>query len=211
MLTIPEITSLINALGTRQNAGKIAYLKRRESQYGHHSSPTAVRFLSDLEQVPTVQADTYSHPEAAAHTQTTRVGDTLTPADLIWLQRLPADPAKVTHDDAVTLAAMMHRLNAMTNASDSRLIKSIARPVMDYHDQKAAEVAAENVQKPLPTVPQSALAALCEAVRNSTTELTDDEVVSRASATLRDILAQREAAKSDARSAARMTPTVGRQ
>jgi hypothetical protein len=145
----------------------------------------------------------YAHPERAARSVPDHSGrggpdlkTGLEPADLVWIQRLPTDPTKVTYADAVQLASLYNATKPGT--PDRRLAESIWRPVKEVHDLKAAEAELELARQPLPDVPSSALGALTEAVRAETTELTDDEVVARASQMLRTALdgrtAQRDAA-----------------
>jgi hypothetical protein len=145
----------------------------------------------------------YAHPERAARHPRDASGrggpdlkTGLEPADIVWLQRLPTDPTKVTYADAVQLASLYNATKP--NTSDRRLVESIWRPVKQVHDLKAAEAELELARQPLPDVPSSALGALTEAVRAETSELTDEEVVARASQMLRTALdgrtAQRDAA-----------------
>jgi len=145
----------------------------------------------------------YPHPERAARLApdtSDRGGPDmktgLQPADLIWIQRLPVDPTQVTYADAVQLASLYNVTKPGT--SDRRLVESVWTPVKRVHDRKAAEAELEVARQPLPSVPSSALGALTEAVRAETSELTDDEVVARASQLLRTALdgrtAEREAA-----------------
>lgn len=140
----------------------------------------------------------YSHPERAARFVPQGAGASgtdgrtgLEPADIVWMQRLPTDPAQVTYADAVQLASLMQLTKP--NTADRRLAESIWRPVKHVHDLKAAEVELENARRPLPDVPSTALGALAEAVRAEVPQLTDDEVVGRASNMLREALDGRTA------------------
>lgn len=72
----------------------------------------------------------------------------LSGADLLWLQRLPEDPAAVTFDDAVRLARMADSINASTAPASAMLVKSLWEPIKDLHDEAGARDELARVREP---------------------------------------------------------------
>lgn len=105
----------------------------------------------------------YIHPEKSS-SRLRREADDLTPSELVWLQRLPIDPTKITHDEAARLAAMYSSLSGMKAESSKQLVASIWLPVKAIHDQLAADDALARAKQPLPATPASAGSALEEAL-----------------------------------------------
>lgn len=214
-LTSRQILDLVTSRAGAGKAGAAMALKRQLNRPGKTTFGAADqrRFLQAfLDQRPdgagsTTVKKTYAHPERAARQPVDMSGrggpdlkSGLQPADIVWLQRLPTDPSQVTYTDAVQLAGLYNATKPGT--SDRRLAESIWRPVKQVHDLKAAEVDLEIARRPLADVPSSALGALTEALRAETTELTDDEVVGRASQLLRTALDGRTAGRDAAIAAA---------
>ncbi len=147
--------------------------------------------LRDLEERPTRQLDSYQHPEQEASRRLRKEGG-LTPAELVWVQRVDGDPAKVSFDDAVDLALLAR---TVPRGGDARLVAAVWKPIKHVHDRLAAQVELRNARAPLPDVPSSAINAVAVALAREVPELTDDEVFGRASRQLADALAERERAR----------------
>ncbi len=109
-------------------------------------------------------------------------------ADIMWLGRLPADPAQVSAADAKRLAELS--LAVVPGSSDQVLLDSVFKPVRAHHERKAAAIEVENARRrlnPVEATPgrQSGIAALAEqalavAIRDQEPALHDDEARSRA-------------------------------
>lgn len=142
----------------------------------------------------------YQHPARAAKS----MGPPDTPgrlggADLVWLQRLPSDPAEVTFADAVTLASLAGHVE--TRTADRRLLDAVWEPVKLVHDLRQAEAdLTAATARVVPRADQSADAvnAVADAVLEQTPNLTRGEATGRAAALLSEIagrlLADRDAA-----------------
>lgn len=202
MLTSKQILTLIEGrqVGIRGHAMALKRVLDRERFTALSDQKKLLDAYAQRERTPT---ETYAHPETRAKSMPldhSRQGDQRTaklePADIAWLQRLPSDPRAVTYADAVQLATFARNIPGRT--ADRRLLDAVWLPVKQIHDLRAAEADLANARQQLPEVPSSALGALAEAVRSETTELTDDEALSRASTLLRDTL-DRRSAERDAR------------
>jgi hypothetical protein len=156
-LTATEIDDVLSNHDKPSNLGKVSFLHQRETALVGRPgySRNAETFLGDLRAARPTEppAPAYLHP---AHDQAamgaTNAADALTPSDLVWLQRVPADPAAVPYDDAVTLARMRDNLSDRTNPYDARLVRSIATPVLEHHDRLAAESTLAAISRnPLPS------------------------------------------------------------
>jgi hypothetical protein len=104
----------------------------------------------------------------------------LTPSDLMWLERLPRDPADVSYEDARALSQLAH--STEPGSADARLMNSIYEPVRRLHAGRLAQVELARLEEtPLPDVPANqAVAALAKAYLREIPVLTEDEAVGRA-------------------------------
>ncbi|MDQ6746901.1 MAG: hypothetical protein M3010_02160 [Candidatus Dormibacteraeota bacterium] len=196
--TILDLVSQPPSLGLK---GKIAYHQRaqRTSMNAFNGPSSHQRFLDDLaaqcETLPPPTATASGHPADDPRARSVKPVDGLAPSDLAWLTRLPADPAQVPYDDAVSLASLASGLSAFKYPSDARLLQSVWQPVKEIHDANAARVALDQAQTPVPSVPSSALSALTDAIAAEVPQLDSTEAVARAGAQLRDTLDKRTAAR----------------
>lgn len=194
MLTSSRIIGMIKAPATGVNAGKARFAVGR-----HQDVPSHAQFAADMADIQRAPATVSAmHPADAVRGNTGRHKQ-LEPSDLLWLQRLPQDPAKVPFEDAVTVAGMHEGLarNQPIGSSDRRLIDSVWRPIEAHHDQRAAAAALTNAARPLPSVPASALPALADAIAAEVPSLSDAEVMARAQDALRQALEERSAAHTE--------------
>lgn len=193
MLTSQQILAMIKAPSTGVSAGRAQYAASREARdtrglRSHREFAEAMARLPVPQPVTTVR-----HPTDALRGQDRRHRE-LTPSDLVWLQRLPQNPADISFADATTLAAMAKGLaqHQPAGSSDRRLIDSIWRPVRKHYDVQVADAAVRNTEQRPPEIPSSALQALVDALRvELPPEFSDAEVVSRASETLSGALEER--------------------
>ncbi|AUZ88529.1 hypothetical protein CVO76_13450 [Arthrobacter agilis] len=91
--------------------------------------------------------------------------ESLSPSDLIWIQRLPTDPAKITFQDATRLAHLSRYLNSVENPSDSNLLQSVWMPVKEYHDRRQAVALAHNANLPPANLHLESVHALRDIIR----------------------------------------------
>ncbi|WP_157720033.1 hypothetical protein [Microlunatus sagamiharensis] len=110
-------------------------------------------------------------------------------ADLAWIQRLPADPAKISPEDVQALKGMASQ--AAMGTSDHRLIRAVLGPVETYHAKREAEANLANLSRPLTQIPANAADALSAILAREVPDLRDDERYSRASAMVRDAVNHR--------------------
>lgn len=187
---------IIRMVTTRVNLGAVEAARRfgvRGGPLGHAGSVPGNRdqevFLQDLQPQARPQGRPL-HPGArvTAHPNVTA----LTPADLVWLQRLPQNPEAVSFADAAAVAQLAASISPVDNRSDSRLVQSIWRPLKAHHDGVQAHADLEAAKKPLPPVPASTVPALVDALRAELPQHTDDEVLGRAEQVLTQALTARE-------------------
>jgi hypothetical protein len=179
---------------TGLSKGKVNSMQDRLQRARGERTGDRTRLLQELYNRPTTSGPgvTHLHPEAEARHVRRESSDDLTPAELLWLQRLPLDPAAVTHDDAVQLASMNAGLAASKSPSSKRLVESVWLPVKTLHDQRVADDELASLRQGLAPVPASAHAALTEAIAtehpdwpsgatsSAATELLDKAVARRA-------------------------------
>ena len=215
-----KILELLQAPATGMSRGRAFHARSEAKRPGTGATAAQRRFTEALTDLPRRTSEAYAHPATSA-IGARHETPALTPADLMWLDRLPRDPAQVSFNDARRLASMEAGLrDGRAPASDRRLLASIWEPVRSVHDRKAAEVALRNAQQPLPQVPSGALDALVDAISAELPELHDDEVVLRASRMLHEALdnrsrsrevaidaATRQLDELDAAQQARLAPT----
>lgn len=205
MLTTKQISDLIAKPITRTSQGRAAYLAAQEKQSGERNGATSAnqrRFLDDFQAVavPESTATKYNHP-GRPPLPFRKDGQPLSPSDLAWLQRLPADPTQVPHDDARQLATIAASLSPTKNPDDHRLVASAWEPIRDFHDSNEARLHLQAAQTTQPSLPSSTLPALADAVMSETPQLQPHEAIARAGQLLQDAAANR-AITSDAAAAA---------
>ncbi len=205
MLSSTEIVKAVTSTRSGGNAGSLAFLARRERDKG---TVKQTAFLKDAQQqhpvgtAPTAQA--YDHPDRLAYHSKPRPDGPLTPTELAWLQRLPADPAHTPYEDATALGQLAANISRMEQPTDHRLVQSYWQPVADHHDAAEAEVALSNARSTsLPTPPSSTMPALVEAVTAEHPELTPGEATGRARALLDDATTKRAASRAKSIAGAR--------
>ncbi len=197
MLTSKAIIDHVTQPPSRFQAGKVAFdQKRLTDRMGNLVAPVSHRRF--LDEVAAQCADTnptpasYQHPADDPKARPAgKPSDGLTPSDLAWINRLPADPAAVPFDDAVALAGLASGLSTFKNPSDVRLVQSVWAPVRELHDANAARVALAAAQTPVPNVPSSALSALTDSIAAEVPNLQPAEAVGRAGNLLREALDKR--------------------
>lgn len=208
MLSSNKILDMVGKEPTRGLAGAVAFHRRdMKNGMGAQVGPTSHhRFLAEMEQTArTAPAPTarYVHPAdmarrlpASSPNSVAKSG--LSPADMMWIDRLPRDPEQVSHDDAVVLAGLASQVSSMTNPSDARLIESVWTPVREVHDRRSAQAdAAAAAATPTPSVPSSTLAALADSIVAEVPGLTHPEALQRAGAALDQVLTKRQQALKD--------------
>jgi len=203
MLTSKQITDVVGAEPSGLMAGKVAYLRHSlQTRMGGRTGPDSHhQFLGDVAEQcanvnPNPKAASYQHPADDPRVRAAKPSDGLSASDLAWINRLPSDPAQVSHDDAIQLAGLAAGLTGVqSNPSDARLISSVWSPVREIHDANAARAALAAAQTSPPPVPSSAVRALADAIAAETPELTPTEALSRAGSQLRDSLDNRVGAR----------------
>jgi len=200
MLSSTEIVKAVTSTPSGGSAGSLAFLARREKG---KATVKQTAYLKDAQQqhpvgtAPTAQ--TYDHPGQLAYHSKPRPDGALTPTELAWLQRLPADPAHTSYDDATALGQLAANLSPMKQPTDHRLVQSYWAPVKDHHDRNQADVTLSNARAtPLPPVPDSTLPALVEAVTTEHPELTPGEATGRAKTMLAEATTKRGDARAQA-------------
>lgn len=207
MLSSTRILDLIADLPRGGLNGKVRAVARFEGQArwaGDRTmaaGPSAKQdaFLREMYDRPEPKTMTYRHPGIDAMSRprsSGRSGESsapLTATELAWLQRLSADPAQVSYDDAVALASMAK--DSGMPAADRRLVSAVWLPVAERHDLAAARVALANAEAAVPPpIPHVARAALAESISAETPGLTPDEASGRAAAAIQEAETKRHRA-----------------
>lgn len=171
----------------------------RRSNRNNQNSSTLTRaqtaFLSALDSAPAVErVAPYKHPASAAAILV-RGGDPrdssrppLTLSERTWAERLPTDPAQVPWEAARRLLSLEA---SVTDDDDKYLLRSIAAPIREYHDRKAAEHAIAVANQPLIEPPSGTLEALADAISSQAPSLQPHEALGRASTLLQDHVQKR--------------------
>jgi hypothetical protein len=184
MLKSSEITDVISKPMTGIVRGKVMQMANREQRITSNSTARQRQYLKALLDMPPSNSATYNHP-AEGKLPTRPENEPLSPSEISWLQLLPADPTKVTYNDAQTLAAMSQSLPPIKNSADRRLVDSIWLPVKEVHDLKAATTDLANAEHPIPYMPDP-LAAMADAVASENPHLEPEEAIARASRAIVD-------------------------
>ncbi len=217
------LTAVRRTDGGRMSAAYLADRSAPATTFGRgvtESLPAQQQqWLNDMSQVRTNgAAPRYDHPGARP---VRREPGPLTPAELVWIQRLPADPAQVSYEDARVLVGLVASVGKVATpgadqfegaqpahndpkaAGDSRLVESIYAPIRELHDRAVANIRLEVAQQPLPAIPASTTGALAEAYMAEIPGLRQHEAWARAEEAVADARADREATRQKAIDAAR--------
>lgn len=198
MIPSAKILDLVSSEPSRGLGGTLAYLSGagRTRMNGDPHPQSQMKLLADMADQCAATSPVpaqYSHPANDPRARAAKPSGGLTPSDLAWINRLPADPAQVSHQDAVSLAGLATGLSPMSNASDHRLVSSVWLPIKEIHDANSAKMALQNAQTTTPPVPSSAIAALADAIAAETPNLQPAEALSRARTQLDEALSKRNA------------------
>lgn len=211
MATSQQILSLFSKdLSPGQFRGAVEGLKRFGFGTNNMGQPGGTvaqqRMVDDLAAIqPPTSPEVYVHPEhdqraVLVGERGSRTGaptHELSPTDLAWLSRLPTDPAQISYNDAVELAALARASSTFADRSSARLIQSVWAPVKEVHDAREAEVALRNAQRPMIQAPSTVLGGLAETVAQENPTLQFDEATMRANNMLREALDKRSAARDE--------------
>lgn len=180
MLSTSDVLSVVDGLDRPgRNAGRIRALRQANRRgMTDDLSTSQRRFLDEAATTPGPdQPLKYVHPAATAVISRNRGDEPLSPSELEWLRRLPSDPAQVPFGDAqrvISLAATVKK------PGDRTLVRSVAAPVIEYHDQQQAQLEIANASaSPIPA-PATALPALADAVAAGARDLHPHEALARA-------------------------------
>jgi hypothetical protein len=161
-------------------AGRAEALRR----FGGRATPAQERLITEAAARPTPPpVEEHRHPAMAPLTGGF-TADTLAPADIAFLERLPTDPEQVTAQQARQLAGLAATIKRGT--PDRRLLDAVWQPVKDLHDRRAAEAALARVSRPLPAIPDSAVDAIADALLDRQPDLGRAEARARAERMLAD-------------------------
>lgn len=200
MLKSTEITSLISTPPSGITAGSLAFLAQRE-QRAPDRTTKQLAFLDDASALhPRTAGQTtpaYQHPGVRA-ADPRRGGGPLTPVEMAWLNRLPADPTQVPFTDAEALSSLVKDVSPITHPIDAKLVASHWDPVRDVHDENSARRDIANTRAlVLPPIPSSTLPAAGEAIAAENPALSPSEALHRGGKLVDAAAEQRAATKQD--------------
>ena len=163
MISSAKLISLIE----KPNRGAVKYHLDQATKDG--GTPKQRQFLADLYATPAPETTVYQHPEnkvdAAVAGSDAHRTEPLTPTELAWLQRLPADPRDITPDDAIALGTLARTISPMRSPMDAKLVDSYWQPVKRHHDTEQAKTDIANADRAkTEVIPSTALGALVEAI-----------------------------------------------
>jgi hypothetical protein len=198
VLKSSDISKLISAPPSGLTAGSLAFLTQRE-QNAPDRTTKQLAFLADATALHPRTAGQatppYQHP-GVRPADPRRGGGPLTPVEMAWLNRLPADPATTSFTDAETLAALIKDVSPTKHPIDAKLVASHWYPVRDVHDENSARRDIANTRAlVLPPVPASALPAAGEAIAAEQPALSPSEALHRGSQLVDAAAEQRAATK----------------
>lgn len=195
-----QLLEVISFEPTGANIGVVQYMIRsmRAAASGISYGPQSRQIRSSDPATPVVTAwlqgvleamqqgatggGVFRHPRDMAHRkrQPRRTGDLeLTPVELAWLQRLPADPEQVSFDDAVELAAMTF-VDRGIGSPSTRLLNSHWLPVEAVFDRREAEYRLQEARRPLHLIPNPVPAVAAVIALEVDGVLTGSEIQARA-------------------------------
>lgn len=185
---ILEFVAKTRMTGMTQGSARALLIRHGDQAVG----TDVARFANEVYEIPRATRPTVIHPTQTNTARSyRRESDDLTPAELVWLQRLPLEPEKVTHDDAARLAGMAGSIERMKSPSSYQLVQSIWNPVREIHDLKVAEENAKLVRESLPPVPESTERALQSTLRSEHPDWPDSAISAHANELLNETLTRR--------------------
>ena len=108
VMSTDDIIAIVNRVGKPGLNGHLAALRRGFTS-ALDLTPAQRDFLAAVAKTPpSATVSGYVHPDTNAAAPGDRAGkdpSPLSPADVAWIQRLPADPEQVTFDDAALTVA----------------------------------------------------------------------------------------------------------
>lgn len=160
--------------------GRVSALRRFHAGGRGSASDRLLEALVDDAKGLAPTPEPHHNPTQGWHTLPDGARKPLEPADLIWLQRLPVDPAAVGPEEAKTLARLSSQVSP--NSSDARLVESIFTPVRRLYESREAAARVKQLQqlKPLPIRESLAVDVLASVIARETPELTAEEATQRA-------------------------------
>ena len=191
MITVETIARLLSANGSTVRGEVIFFLE--QARTANSGTPKTRELLTELA-TPKASRSKVAHPlEHATRAQYRRDQDEdLSPAELMWLQRLSLDPTKVSFPDAARLAALAQSVSRVQAPGSARLIDSIWLPVKEVHDRRVAEAQRAQAATPLTRIPSTALGAIAELIEQQNEGLDDLAIASRAREVMSTVSTQRE-------------------
>jgi hypothetical protein len=187
MLSSHEILKLAFSAGPGARGHVEAMRRKARGSFAPHGGRTELstelrRLFSEVSENRGSARESYRHPATAASgSARERTGGAgLGASEIAWLQRIPTDPNQVSFADATELAKLSSTIDRMKYPADGRLIDQAWKPVKEFHDRNAAQVALRNAERPLPSVPSSALGALAAAILAENDQLRPEEALTRA-------------------------------
>jgi hypothetical protein len=192
MLTSAQIMTLLDGLDKPGVHGRTTSIRRANTPaFGNRESGLTAnqsKLLNAIDAMPRpARTGRYVHPATAAAGVSKRA-DPLTAAQIAWLSGLPKDPAQTSHQDATEVFRLLAGSNFddPQQRADKPLLRSIADPLRDFHDELQARADFAAAQAAPTPVPQDAIGALTDAILAENNQLTPAEAVGRADSTLRE-------------------------
>jgi hypothetical protein len=161
VMTPKELLAFLS--GSNMNGGRAKSRLNHGSRAGNLLPRAQREFLEavrDAPRRPSTAGVVHPEDEAGRAGNRRNKDEDLTPVELAWLQRLPLDPAAITFDDAVQLAALAGSVSKMKTPASYRLVESVWRPVKDLHDERLAKAELDRARAPLPDLPHTTLEAI---------------------------------------------------
>lgn len=197
MLTRDQVVEAIVNYGQPGGRGRVEALRRANIDGLRSMLTSSQRAL--LESVATAPVSApaagYAHParEARVHRMPSPRGtasqpEPLTPAQVAFLNRLPAEPDKVPYAAAVEVFRL---LAGNVAPQDAPLVQSIADPLLSWHDRNAANAQLAAAQTKPPPIPSTALGALADAIASENGDLRPNEALGRASDVIAELSSRR--------------------
>jgi hypothetical protein len=174
VMTPKELLDLLS--GSNMNAGKAGARLRRGANPGSLLPRAQREFLETVRDTPrrtTTAGVVHPEDEAGRVANRRNKDEDLSPVELAWLQRLPLDPAAITFDDAVQLAALASSVSKMKTPATYRLVESVWRPVKDLHDERLAKAQLEKARAPLPDLPLTTVQAIAASLAAQETKFAE--------------------------------------
>ena len=197
MITVDELAHLLTANGSTLRGEVLFFLE--QARKPNSGTPKTRELLTELA-TPQASRTKVAHPlQHATRAQYRRdQDDDLSPAELMWLQRLSLDPTQISFPDAARLAALTQSVSRVQAPASARLLDSIWQPVKEVHDRRVAEAQRANAAEPLTRIPSVALGAVAELIEQQNEGLDDLAIASKAREVISTVSTQREGQHSKA-------------